>query len=124
MIDVNVKGVANVVRSFVPAMVARAEGVVVNISSGLGRSTNPMYAAYCASKFAVEALTKSMAQALPDGMAAVPLAPGIITTEMQEAKIEATKKRKVKNKLVRFGWPTLLPGSRSICTPHLPARRS
>ena len=40
-------------------------------------------AAYCASKFAVEGLTKATAQALPRGMAAVPLAPGIVQTEMQ-----------------------------------------
>ena len=41
LIDVNVKGVANVVRAFVPAMVARGAGVVVNFSSGWGRSVSP-----------------------------------------------------------------------------------
>lgn len=59
-------------------MVAAKSGVIVNFSSGLGHSTNPMLGAYTASKFAVEALTKSIAQALPEGMAAVPLAPGVV----------------------------------------------
>jgi len=82
LIDVNVKGVANVIRAFVPAMVARGSGVVVNLSSGWGRSTSPEVAPYCASKYAVEGLTLSLAQELPRGMAAVPLNPGVIDTDM------------------------------------------
>lgn len=82
VIDVNVRGVANVIRHFVPAMVARKHGVIVNFSSGWGRSTSPQVAAYCASKFAVEGLTKALAQELPEGMAAVPLNPGVIDTDM------------------------------------------
>jgi len=39
VIDVNLKGVANVIRGFVPAMVARASGVIVNFSSTWGRSS-------------------------------------------------------------------------------------
>jgi NAD(P)-dependent dehydrogenase (short-subunit alcohol dehydrogenase family) len=82
LIDVNVKGVANVVRAFVPAMVARGQGVIVNFSSGWGRGTSPQVAPYCASKFAVEGLTRALAQELPRGLAAVPLNPGIIDTDM------------------------------------------
>ncbi len=82
LIDVNIKGVANVLRHFVPAMVARESGVIVNLSSGWGRSTSPEVAPYCASKYAIEGLTKALAQELPSGMAAVPLNPGVIDTEM------------------------------------------
>jgi NAD(P)-dependent dehydrogenase (short-subunit alcohol dehydrogenase family) len=82
VIDVNVKGVANAIRAFVPAMVERSKGVIVNLSSGWGRSTSPEVAPYCASKFAVEGLTKALAQELPSGMAAVPLNPGVIDTDM------------------------------------------
>lgn len=82
LIDVNVKGVANAIRAFVPAMVARKVGVIVNLSSGWGRSTSPEVAPYCASKYAVEGLTKALAQELPAGMAAVPLNPGVIDTDM------------------------------------------
>jgi NAD(P)-dependent dehydrogenase (short-subunit alcohol dehydrogenase family) len=82
LIDVNIKGVANVIRHFVPAMVARKSGVIVNLSSGWGRSTSPEVAPYCASKFAMEGLTQALAQELPAGMAAVPLNPGVIDTDM------------------------------------------
>jgi NAD(P)-dependent dehydrogenase (short-subunit alcohol dehydrogenase family) len=82
LLDVNVKGVANVLRVFVPAMIARRQGVVVNFSSGWGRSTSPEVAPYCASKYAIEGLTLALAQELPAGMAAVPLNPGVIDTEM------------------------------------------
>lgn len=85
LIDVNVKGIANGIRAFVPAMVKRGSGVIVNLSSGWGRSTAPDVAPYCASKYAVEGLTLALAQELPSGMAAVPLNPGIIDTDMLRA---------------------------------------
>jgi len=82
VIDVNIKGVTNVIRHFAPAMVARRSGVIVNFSSGWGRSTDAEVAPYCATKWAIEGLTQALAQELPDGMAAVPLNPGIIDTDM------------------------------------------
>ncbi len=82
VIDVNIKGVANVIRAFVPAMVGRKSGVIVNLSSGWGRSTSPDVAPYCASKYAIEGLTLALAQELPSGMAAIPLNPGVIDTDM------------------------------------------
>lgn len=82
VVDTNVTGVARVLRHFVPAMVDRGTGVIVNVSSGWGRSTSPHVAPYCASKWAIEGLTRALAQELPRGMAAVPLNPGIIDTAM------------------------------------------
>jgi len=82
VIDVNIKGPANVIRHFVPAMVQRGSGVIVNFSSGWGRSTDAEVAPYCATKWAMEGLTQSLAQELPAGMVAVPLNPGIINTDM------------------------------------------
>jgi NAD(P)-dependent dehydrogenase (short-subunit alcohol dehydrogenase family) len=82
LLAVNVSGVANVIRSFVPPMVARKQGVIVNLSSGWGRSVSPEVAPYCASKWAIEGLTKALAEELPPGMAAVPLNPGAIDTDM------------------------------------------
>ena len=82
VVDVNVKGVANIIRHFVPAMVKRHSGVIVNFSSGWGRSTDAEVAPYCATKWAVEGLTQALAQELPSGMAAVALNPGIIATDM------------------------------------------
>jgi NAD(P)-dependent dehydrogenase (short-subunit alcohol dehydrogenase family) len=82
VIDVNIKGVTNVIRHFVPAMVQRTKGVIVNFSSGWGRSTDANVAPYCATKWAIEGLTQSLSQELPSGMAAIPLNPGIIDTDM------------------------------------------
>jgi len=82
VVDVNLKGTANVIRHFVPAMVKRKKGVIVNFSSGWGRSTAAEVAPYCATKWAIEGLTQALAQELPPGMAAVPLNPGIINTGM------------------------------------------
>jgi NAD(P)-dependent dehydrogenase (short-subunit alcohol dehydrogenase family) len=82
LISVNIVGTANVIRHFVPAMVGRQRGVIVNFSSGWGRVTAPEVAPYCATKYAIEGLTLALAQELPRGMAAVPLNPGIINTEM------------------------------------------
>jgi NAD(P)-dependent dehydrogenase (short-subunit alcohol dehydrogenase family) len=85
VIDVNIKGAANVIRHFVPAMVKRMSGVIVNFSSGWGRSTDSEVAPYCATKWAVEGLTQAFAQELPSGMAAVALNPGIINTDMLQS---------------------------------------
>jgi NAD(P)-dependent dehydrogenase (short-subunit alcohol dehydrogenase family) len=56
--------------------------VIVNFSSGWGRGTDAQVAPYCATKWAIEGLTRALAQELPKGMAAVPLNPGIIDTAM------------------------------------------
>lgn len=82
LFDVNVKGVANVIRHFVPAMIARKSGIIVNFSSGWGRSVDSDVAPYCASKWAIEGLTQALAEELPRGMGAVPLNPGVIDTDM------------------------------------------
>lgn len=82
VIDVNIKGVANVIRHFAPAMIERGSGVIVNFSSGWGRSTDAEVAPYCATKWAIEGLTQALAQELPPGLAAIPLNPGIIDTDM------------------------------------------
>jgi len=85
VVDVNLKGTANVIRHFVPAMVKREQGVIVNFSSGWGRSTDAEVAPYCATKWGVEGLTQAFAQELPSGMAAVALNPGIINTDMLQS---------------------------------------
>jgi NAD(P)-dependent dehydrogenase (short-subunit alcohol dehydrogenase family) len=85
IVDVNVRGVANVIRHFVPSMVAKKKGVIVNLSSGWGRSVARDVAPYCGTKWAIEGLTKALAEELPEGMAAVPLNPGVIDTDMLRA---------------------------------------
>ena len=82
VVDVNIKGVANIIRHFVPAMIRQSSGIIVNFSSGWGRSTDAEVAPYCATKWAIEGLTQALAQEIPSGMAAVPLNPGVIDTDM------------------------------------------
>ena len=85
VINVNLNGVANVIRHFAPEMVKRKRGVIVNLSSGWGRTADAEMAPYCASKWGVEGLTLALSQELPSGMAAVALNPGIINTEMLQS---------------------------------------
>jgi len=82
VVAVNLSGVASVIRSFVPAMIERQRGVIVNLSSGWGRSVSGEVAPYCATKWGIEGLTRALAEELPKGMAAVPLNPGVIDTDM------------------------------------------
>lgn len=85
VIDINIKGVANVIRHFAPEMIKCNHGIIVNLSSGWGRSTSPEVAPYCATKWAIEGLSKAMAEELPSGMACVPLSPGVVNTEMLQS---------------------------------------
>jgi len=74
--NINVQGAVHLIRAFVPAMIQRKQGVIVNISSSWGRYGEALLAPYCASKFAIEGLTQSLAKELPEGMAAVAVDPG------------------------------------------------
>jgi NAD(P)-dependent dehydrogenase (short-subunit alcohol dehydrogenase family) len=85
VIDINIKGVVHVVRHFVPAMIRRQRGVIVNFSSRWGHKVEKQMAPYCATKWAVIALTRALAAELrPEGVAAVALNPGIVKTGMLE----------------------------------------
>ncbi|GAA0140496.1 hypothetical protein LIER_01828 [Lithospermum erythrorhizon] len=85
VIDTNVKGVTNVMRHFIPLMIEKKQGIVVNMSSGWGRSAAAQVAPYCASKWAVEGLSRSAAKEVPPGIAIVALSPGVINTEMLQS---------------------------------------
>jgi NAD(P)-dependent dehydrogenase (short-subunit alcohol dehydrogenase family) len=90
VVEINIIGVVNCIRHFVPAMVKKKSGVIVNFSSGWGRSTSAKVATYCATKFAIEGLTQALAQELPAGMAAIPLNPGVINTDMLQSCFGST----------------------------------
>jgi len=85
LLEVNVGGTANTIRHFVPAMIRAGRGVIVNFSSGWGRSVSAEVAPYCATKWAIEGLTKALAEELPKGLAAISLNPGIINTQMLQS---------------------------------------
>jgi NAD(P)-dependent dehydrogenase (short-subunit alcohol dehydrogenase family) len=82
VVDINIKGVYHSLRHFAPLMIARGSGIMINLSSGWGRSTSAEVAPYCATKWAIEGLSQAMAQELPYGVAVAALNPGIIDTDM------------------------------------------
>ena len=61
IVDVNIKGTIAMMRHLLPPMLRRGSGVVVNFSSGWGRGTSPEVAPYCATKWAIEGLTRALA---------------------------------------------------------------
>jgi len=82
VLSVNLGGIHNMIRTFVPIMEEQGHGVIANFSSYWGQSAAPEVGPYCASKWGVEGLTRSLAQELPDGLTAVAFNPGIIDTDM------------------------------------------
>jgi 3-oxoacyl-[acyl-carrier protein] reductase len=86
VIDVNVKGVYNVIRAAAAQMRAQGSGVVVNISSGAATSALEGWSHYCSSKAAVLSLTACAHKELSDhGVRVVGLSPGTVATDMQVA---------------------------------------
>ena len=82
LVDINIKGVFYAIAAFAPAMIECGTGVIINMSSGWGRSVAADVAPYCASKWAIEGLSRAMAMEVPDGLAVIPLNPGVIDTDM------------------------------------------
>ncbi len=85
VLDVNVKGTMNVIRHFTPNLLKKHKGLIINFSSGWGRSADKEVGPYVASKWAIEGLTQSLAQDLPPGTGAVALNPGVINTDMLQS---------------------------------------
>jgi len=80
---VNVKGIYHCVNGVLPHMLARQKGAIVNVSSMWGQVGASCEAAYSATKGAVIALTKALAQELgPSGIRVNAVAPGVILTDM------------------------------------------
>ena len=81
--DVNVKGIYNCVNAAMPAFLRRHSGCVITVSSMWGQVGASCEAAYSATKGAVIALTKALAQELgPSGIRVNCVAPGVILTDM------------------------------------------
>ncbi len=85
VLSVNLSGVHNMIRSFVPMMEKSGRGIIANFSSYWGQSAAPEVGPYCASKWGIEGLTRALSQELPYGLAAVSFNPGIIDTDMLQS---------------------------------------
>jgi 3-hydroxy acid dehydrogenase/malonic semialdehyde reductase len=82
MMDINVKGLLYVSREVLPGMTERKSGHVINIGSIAGKEVYPNGNVYCASKFAVDAVTKGMRLDLnPFGVKVTAIHPGLVETE-------------------------------------------
>ena len=82
MLDTNVKGVLNMIRTVVPGMERNQRGHVINISSIAGHEAYPGGSIYCASKHAVDALTKSLRMdVVSTPLRVSAISPGLVDTE-------------------------------------------
>ncbi|MFN6293556.1 MAG: SDR family NAD(P)-dependent oxidoreductase, partial [Bacteroidota bacterium] len=82
MIDTNVKGLLYVSRTVVPGMIAQGRGHVINIGSIAGKEVYDNGNVYCGTKFAVDAITKSMRLELAvHGLKVTGIHPGAVETE-------------------------------------------
>lgn len=96
MIDTNVKGLLYISRNVLPLMVARKDGVVINIGSLAGHEVYPNGNVYCGTKHAVKALSKGMTIDLNGtGVRVVNIDPGLVETEFSEVRFRGdTEKAK------------------------------
>ncbi|MDF1549557.1 MAG: SDR family NAD(P)-dependent oxidoreductase [Bacteroidales bacterium] len=106
MIDTNIKGLLYISRKIMPYMVKNKKGHIVNIGSVAGREVYPNGNVYCATKHAVDALSKAMRiDLLPHGIRVTQIAPGAVETEFSIVRFHGDEG---KAKAVYNGFDPLL----------------
>jgi 3-hydroxy acid dehydrogenase/malonic semialdehyde reductase len=94
MIDTNIKGLLYMTRNIAPLMIANGKGHIVNIGSIAGKEVYPNGNVYCASKFAVDALNKSMRiDLLQHGIYVTSISPGMAETEFSIVRFKGDEER-------------------------------
>ncbi|MBM3438279.1 MAG: SDR family NAD(P)-dependent oxidoreductase [Bacteroidetes bacterium] len=94
MIDTNVKGLMYVSRTVAPGMIARGKGHIINIGSIAGKEVYDNGNVYCGTKFAVDALTKSMRLELAvHGVRVTGIHPGAVETEFSIVRFDGDEQR-------------------------------
>jgi 3-hydroxy acid dehydrogenase/malonic semialdehyde reductase len=94
MIDINVKGLLYVTKEVLPVMVKRNSGHIINIGSIAGKEVYPNGNVYCASKFAVDALTKGMRIDLnTHSIKVTAIHPGMVETEFSLVRFKGDQTR-------------------------------
>lgn len=94
MIDINVKGLLYVSKEIMNGMIERKSGHIINIGSIAGKEVYPNGNVYCASKFAVDAITKGMRFDLnPHGIKVTSINPGMVETEFSLVRFKGDEER-------------------------------
>jgi len=94
MMDINVKGLLYVSKEVMPGMVERKQGHIINIGSIAGKEVYPNGNVYCASKFAVDAITQGMRFDLnPYGIKVTGIHPGMVETEFSVVRFKGDEER-------------------------------
>jgi 3-hydroxy acid dehydrogenase / malonic semialdehyde reductase len=94
MIDSNVKGLLYVSKAVIEGMIARKSGHIINLGSVAGKEVYTNGNVYCASKFAVDALTKGMRMDLnPYGIKLTAIHPGMVDTEFSLVRFKGDEER-------------------------------
>jgi NADP-dependent 3-hydroxy acid dehydrogenase YdfG len=94
MIDGNVKGLLYVTKSVLPSMTKKKSGHIVNIGSIAAKEVYPKGNVYCASKHAVDALSKGMLLDLvPYGIKVTSINPGLVSTEFSKVRFKGDESR-------------------------------
>lgn len=90
--EANFFGAARMIRAFLPDMISRRAGRIINISSVLGRMGTPFNGAYVASKYALEGLSESLrAEVKPFGVHVCLVQPGLFATDFQKNQLRAAR---------------------------------
>jgi 3-hydroxy acid dehydrogenase/malonic semialdehyde reductase len=94
MIDTNVKGLLYMTRTVAPLMIKNGKGHIVNIGSIAGKEVYPNGNVYCATKYAVDALNKSMRiDLLPHNIRVTSISPGMAETEFSIVRFKGDEER-------------------------------
>ncbi|SIT92335.1 SDR family NAD(P)-dependent oxidoreductase [Pontibacter indicus] len=94
MLDINVKGLLYVTHAVLPLMLQRKQGHIINIGSIAGKEVYANGNVYCASKFAVDALSKGMRiDLVQEGIKVSEVNPGLVETEFSEVRFKGDKER-------------------------------
>ena len=89
MIDVNIRGVLHGIAAVLPGMERRGHGQVINVSSIGGLSVSPTAAVYCATKFAVRAISDGLRQET-DKIRVTVVCPGVVESELADTITDDT----------------------------------
>jgi 3-hydroxy acid dehydrogenase / malonic semialdehyde reductase len=94
MIDTNVKGLLYITRELAPGMIERGQGHIINVASIAGKEVYPGGNVYCATKHAVDALSRAMRiDLLPHGIKVTNVAPGMVDTEFSVVRFKGDQQR-------------------------------